>query len=101
MLFLDIFQYKNHIWHINKNFIFLAVSSLSTAKSPYCLTYKSALANFPYHFCLVKKDDLADINLTISKMELRTHDNMRQFFDQNLTKSVSIEDVNNFFWKFP
>src|SRR5438067_7677630 len=35
MLFLDIFQYKNHIWHINKNFIFLAVSSLSTAKGPY------------------------------------------------------------------
>src|SRR2546429_9624237 len=34
MLFLDIFQYKNHIWHINKNFIFLAVSSLSTAKGP-------------------------------------------------------------------
>src|SRR5437763_15714260 len=35
MLFLDIFQYKNHIWHINKNFIFLAVSSLSTEKGPY------------------------------------------------------------------
>jgi len=34
-------------------------------------------------------------------MKLRTHDNMRQFFDQNLTKSISIEDVNNFFWKFP
>ena len=34
MLFLDIFQYKNHIWHINKNFIFLAVSSLSIAKGP-------------------------------------------------------------------
>src|SRR2546421_2987240 len=26
ILFLDLFQYKNHIWHINKNFIFLAVS---------------------------------------------------------------------------
>src|SRR5437763_6990095 len=26
MLFLDIFQYKNHIWQKNKNFIFLAVS---------------------------------------------------------------------------
>src|SRR2546429_2165446 len=35
MLFLDIFQYKNHIWHINKNFIFLAVSSLSIVKGLY------------------------------------------------------------------
>src|SRR5207248_4832123 len=37
MLFLDIFQYKNHIWYINKNlnFIFLAVSFLSTVKGPY------------------------------------------------------------------
>src|SRR5437763_7404992 len=34
MLFLNIFQYKNHIWHINKNFIFLAVSPLSIAKGP-------------------------------------------------------------------
>src|SRR3954470_12108838 len=35
MLFLDLFQYKNHIWHINKNFIFLAVSPLSIARGPF------------------------------------------------------------------
>src|SRR6185312_14811141 len=39
ILFLDIFQYKNHIWHINKNFIFLAVSPLSIAKGPYDLFF--------------------------------------------------------------
>jgi hypothetical protein len=88
----------------NESILFFPRISVVIADLPeaatYCLTYKSALASFPCHFCLVKKDDLADINLTTSEMELRTHDNMRQFFDQNSTKSVSIEDVHNFFWKF-
>ena len=35
IVILDIFQPKNHIWHININFIFLAVSPLSIAKDPY------------------------------------------------------------------
>src|SRR5947209_10141002 len=35
IVILDIFQPKNHIWHININFIFLAVSPLSIAKGPY------------------------------------------------------------------
>src|SRR5437763_9673177 len=41
MLFLDLFRYKNHIWHINKNFIFLAVSPLSIAKGPYDKPWRS------------------------------------------------------------
>src|SRR5205085_9297480 len=41
MLFLDLFQYKNHIWHINKNFIFLAISPLSIAKGPYDQFHKT------------------------------------------------------------
>ena len=95
---IDLDLNNESIWFFPR--ISVVIADLPEAAT-YCLTYKSALANFPCHFCLVKKDDLADINLTISEMELRTHDNMRQFFDQNLTKSVSIEDVNNFFWKFP
>lgn len=67
----------------------------------YCLTYKSSMANFPCHFCLVTRNNLANINLAISETKLRTHNNMRQYFDKRLTKSVSIEDVQNFFWKFP
>ena len=35
IVILDIFQPKNHIWHININFIFLAVFPLSIAKGPY------------------------------------------------------------------
>ena len=67
----------------------------------YCLTYKSAMSNFPCHFCLVARESLADINLTTNDIESRTHDNMRQVFDQNITKSVCIENVENYFWKFP
>jgi hypothetical protein len=95
---IDLDLNNESIWFFPR--ISVVIADLPEAAT-YCLTYKSALANFPCHFCLVKKDDLANINLTISEMELRTHDNMRQFFDQNLTKSVSIEDVHNFFWKFP
>lgn len=67
----------------------------------YCLTYKSAMSNFPCHFCLVARDDLADIHLTMDKMELRTHENMSSFFEQNLEKSVCIENVYNYFWDLP
>lgn len=67
----------------------------------YCLTFKSAMSNFPCHFCLVKRDNLADINLTTHNIVLRTHNNMCHYFDQNSTNSVSIENMHNFFWKFP
>jgi hypothetical protein len=67
----------------------------------YCLTYKSPMANFPCHFCLVSKDNLANINLAASEIRPRTHNNMSQYLDQNLTKSVCIESIRNFFWKFP
>jgi len=65
----------------------------------YCLTYKSSMSNFPCHFCLVSKDNLANIDLSTEEMELRTHDNMRNYFEQNQKKSVCIENVSNFFWK--
>jgi Plavaka transposase len=67
----------------------------------YCLTYKSAMSNFPCHFCLVARDNLADIHLSMDEMKLRTHDNMSSFFKQSLEKSVSIENVYNYFWNLP
>ena len=67
----------------------------------YCLTYKSAMSNFPCHFCLVARDNLADIHLTMDKMELRTHEKMSSFFEQNLEKSVCIENAYNYFWDLP
>jgi hypothetical protein len=41
MLNLNLFQPKNHIWHININLIFFGVSSLSIAKVPYACFLES------------------------------------------------------------
>src|SRR5256885_17005671 len=49
----------------------------------FCLTYKSSMSTYPCHFCLVKRDNLVNINLSEQQMELRTH-NMIRYLDQNL-----------------
>jgi hypothetical protein len=67
----------------------------------YCLTYKSSMLNFPCHFCLVARNNLANINLQNNEIILRTHINMRQNYDQNLGNSVCIENVYNIFWDLP
>ena len=67
----------------------------------YCLTYKSTMSNFPCHFCLVSRNDLANINLTTNEMVLRTHENMRAYLDQKSEKSVCIESLRNYFWDLP
>jgi|ERR671926_108997 hypothetical protein len=67
----------------------------------FCLVYKSPNSNLPCHFCLVKRDDLACINLSSHDMILRTHNEMRKHFERNTSNSVCIESVSNFFWKFP
>ena len=67
----------------------------------FCLTHKSSMSTYPCHFCLVKRDNLANINLSEQQMELQTHNNMIQYLDQNLEKSVCIENISNFFWTLP
>src|SRR5437763_16978127 len=62
----------------------------------FCLTYKSSMSTYPYYFCLVKRDNLANINLSEQQMELRKHNNIIQYLDQNLEKSVCIENISNF-----
>lgn len=66
----------------------------------FCLTFKSPMSSYPCHFCLVKKDNLSNINLQPNNVILRTHRNMSLHYQQNSGKSVCIEDVPNFFWKF-
>jgi hypothetical protein len=65
----------------------------------FCLTYKSSNSHFPCHFCLVKRDDLANINLKSNDIRPRTHEEMRKHFDEGTEKDVSIESVPNFFWE--
>lgn len=67
----------------------------------FCLTYKSSNSNFPCHFCLVSRDNLANINLLPNEIEPRSHENMHQNFENHTEKSVSIEAVSNFFWNVP
>jgi len=66
--------------------------------STYCLTYKSSQSNFPCHCCLVHRNDLNNMELD-NRLEYRTHESMRRHFNNNLTKSYSIENFENIFWK--
>ncbi len=66
--------------------------------STFCLTYKSSNSNLPYYFCLITKNNLININLLSSDIELRFHENIYNYFEKNTEKSVNIESIYNFFW---
>lgn len=87
-----------------KNWFYFRVSIVIAdlpEAATYCLTFKSAMSNYPCHFCLVMRDNLANINLQTHDIISRTHLNMQQQFNQSTGKSVCIENINNFFWKLP
>ncbi|GET54420.1 hypothetical protein GLOIN_2v1783703 [Rhizophagus irregularis DAOM 181602=DAOM 197198] len=67
----------------------------------FCLVYKSSNSSLPCHSCLIKRDNLANINLSVNDVILRTHDEMRKYFENDTQKSVCIEFVPNFFWDLP
>jgi len=67
----------------------------------FCLVYKSSNSNLLCHFCLVKKEDLANTDLSSEDIILRTHSGMREHFENNTQKSVCMESVPNFFWDLP
>ena len=63
----------------------------------FCLVYKSPNSNLPCHSCLVKRNDLANIDLLSNDIILRTHSEMRRHLKVHTQKSVCIESVPNFF----
>ncbi|GES81694.1 hypothetical protein GLOIN_2v1783703 [Rhizophagus clarus] len=63
----------------------------------FCLVYKSSNSNLPCHSCLVKRENLANIDLSVNDVILRTHDEMRKNFENDTQRSVCIESVHNFF----
>jgi hypothetical protein len=85
-----------------KKFRFFPKISIIIADWPeaatFCLTYKSSNSNNPCHFCLVTRENLAEMNLSENHILPRSHEKMIEVFQSNLTKSVSIENVTNFFW---
>jgi len=89
----------------DKNYWFFLKISVVIADWPeaatFCLTYKSPNSNNSCHFCLVTKDNLSNIKLLKKEMIPRNHQNMAESLQLNLEKSVSIESVSNYFWRFP
>ena len=63
-------------------------------------TYKSSRCKMPCHTCMVLRNDLNNMNLTLENMPLRTHRNMQEIISTQ-GKDFSIHSVTNSFWKFP
>jgi hypothetical protein len=66
----------------------------------FCLVYKSSNSNLLCHFCLVKKNDLANTDLSSNEIILRTHDKMHKYLESCIEKSVCIKSIPNFFLGF-
>ncbi|GET65532.1 hypothetical protein GLOIN_2v1783703 [Rhizophagus irregularis DAOM 181602=DAOM 197198] len=95
---IDLFLNNEMIWFYPR---VSAIISDWPEAATYCLTYKSPMSKHPCHFCLVTRDNLADLNLQIDDITPRTHVNMQQYFNQNSGNSVCIENISNFFWNLP
>ncbi|GET49863.1 hypothetical protein GLOIN_2v1488317 [Rhizophagus irregularis DAOM 181602=DAOM 197198] len=50
---------------------------------------------------IVKRENLANIDLSVNDVILRTHDEMCKHFENDTQRSVCIESVHNFFWDLP
>jgi hypothetical protein len=95
---VDLFINNKKIW------FYLRVSTILAdwpEAACFCLVYKSSNSLVPCHFCLVKKSDLANVNLSSSDMILRSHNEMRNHLENKTHNKVCIESVPNFFWNFP
>src|SRR5260364_98372 len=66
----------------------------------FCLTYKSTNSTCPCHFCLIERKNLANLKISKSKLEFRTHQNIQNYLKNDEEKLVCIELVQNYFWRF-
>ncbi|GBC40150.2 hypothetical protein GLOIN_2v1470492 [Rhizophagus irregularis DAOM 181602=DAOM 197198] len=64
------------------------------------LTY-SINSKYPYHKCLISREDLNNLRLSNDEIELRTPTTMKNIVNQRLAYQYSIYDMNNIFWKYP
>jgi hypothetical protein len=69
--------------------------------SSFCLTYKSSNSNNPCHFCLITREDLANLKLSKNDIVLRNYQNMSKKYNLNLEKFVCIKSIKNYFWRLP
>src|SRR5687767_9844246 len=63
-------------------------------------TYKSVHCKMPYHTCMVERDDVNNMNITLEDMPLRTHKNMQEIIREGQGKDFSVHSIENAFWKF-
>jgi hypothetical protein len=66
----------------------------------YCMTYNSYNCQHPCHFCLVKRENLNNMQLHSDQIILRTHTTMQQAIAGQSSQEKSIHPLNNFFWEF-
>lgn len=67
----------------------------------FSLNYKSTNSNYPCHFCLVSKDNLANTCLRDDQIIPRNKENMKQYYINGITEKASLEPVYNYFWDIP
>ncbi|GET52354.1 hypothetical protein GLOIN_2v1762814 [Rhizophagus irregularis DAOM 181602=DAOM 197198] len=72
---IDLFLNNEMIWFYPR---VSAIISDWPEAATYCLTYKSPMSKHPCHFCLVTRDNLANLNLQIDDITPRTHVNIQQ-----------------------
>lgn len=63
-------------------------------------TYKSAQCKMPCHVCMVLRDNLNNMNLTVEDMKSRTPEYMQEILREDRGKDFSIHKIENAFWKF-
>ena len=64
------------------------------------LTY-SGNGKYPCHKCLIPNEDLNNLRLSDSQIELRTPEMMKNIVVQGDAHQYSIYNMKNIFWKYP
>ncbi|GES75412.1 hypothetical protein GLOIN_2v1783703 [Rhizophagus clarus] len=70
---IDLFINNENTWFYSR--VSTIIADWPEAAS-FCLVYKSSNSNLPCHSCLVKRENLANIDLSVNDVILRTHDEM-------------------------
>ncbi|GET01209.1 hypothetical protein GLOIN_2v1783703 [Rhizophagus clarus] len=94
---IDLFINNENTWFYPR--VSTIIADWPEAASFY-LVYKSSNSNLPCYSCLVKRENLANIDLSVNDVILRTYDEMRKHFENDTQRSVYIESVHNFFLGF-
>lgn len=100
-------QYDNGVYiYINNQpkwcYIFISVILTDLLESAaYCLTSKSANAQYPCHSCINHQKNLNNIQIQDSEIILRTPETMNKAIQDQYTSQVSLTPIINPFWSHP